>query len=47
MVVWLVRGASKVEPLGRLLVGDLSIPAGLIRPAHSVVLADSDAARQC
>ena len=46
MVVWLVRGSSKVEPLGRLLVGDLSIPAGLIRPAHSVVLADADAARQ-
>jgi 6-phosphogluconolactonase len=46
MVVWLVKGANKVEPLGRLLVGDMSIPAGLIRPAHSVVLADSDAARQ-
>lgn len=46
MVVWLVKGASKAEPLGRLLVGDLSIPAGLIRPAHSVILADSDAARQ-
>lgn len=46
MVVWLVKGANKVEPLGRLLVGDMSIPAGLIRPAHSVVLADADAARQ-
>ena len=46
MVVWLVSGASKAGPLGRLLAGDLSIPAGLIRPAHSVVLADADAARQ-
>ncbi len=47
MVIWLVRGSAKVGPLGRLLHGDLSIPAGLIRPAHSVVLADTDAARQC
>ncbi|MEM7275798.1 MAG: 6-phosphogluconolactonase [Actinomycetota bacterium] len=46
MVVWLVSGASKAEPLGRLLAGDMSIPAGLIMPAHSVVLADEDAARQ-
>ena len=46
MVVWLVSGASKAEPLGRLLSGDMTIPAGLIRPAHSVVLADADAARQ-
>jgi 6-phosphogluconolactonase len=46
MVVWLVSGASKAGPLGRLLAGDMSIPAGLIRPAHSVVLADADAARQ-
>ena len=46
MVVWLVSGANKAEPLGRLLRGDTSIPAGLIRPPHSVILADSDAARQ-
>ncbi len=46
LVVWLVSGASKAEPLGRLLSGDMSIPAGLVRPAHSVVLADADAARQ-
>ena len=46
MVVWLVSGSSKAEPLGRLLAGDMSIPAGLIRPAHSVILADADAARQ-
>jgi 6-phosphogluconolactonase len=46
MVVWLVSGESKAGPLGRLLAGDMSIPAGLIRPAHSVVLADTDSARQ-
>lgn len=46
MVVWLVSGPSKAEPLGRLLAGDMAIPAGLIRPAHSVVLADDAAARQ-
>ncbi len=46
MVVWLVSGSSKAGPLGRLLAGDMTIPAGLIRPAHSVVLADDAAARQ-
>lgn len=46
MAVWLVAGSSKAESLGRLLAGDMGIPAGLIRPAHSVVLADSAAARQ-
>ncbi len=46
MAVWLVSGSDKAETLGRLLAGDMSIPAGLIRPAHSVVLADADAARQ-
>ncbi len=45
-VVWLVRGPDKAEPLGRLLAGDLSIPAGLIRPRHSVIVADPDATRQ-
>jgi 6-phosphogluconolactonase len=45
-VIWLVRGAEKAEPLGRLLAGDLSIPAGVIRPRRSLVLADTDAARQ-
>lgn len=45
-VFWLVRGSAKVPALGRLLAGDLSIPAGLIRPAHSVVVADDAAARQ-
>jgi 6-phosphogluconolactonase len=46
LVLWLVKGASKVGPLGKLLAGDLGIPAGLVRPAASVVLADAEAARQ-
>ncbi len=45
-VIWLVRGLDKAEPLGRLLTGDLSIPAGLIRPRRSLIMADADAARQ-
>lgn len=46
IVIWLARGSSKAEPLGRLLAGDLSIPAGLIRPRQSIIVADTDAARQ-
>ncbi len=46
MAVWLVRGTDKREPLGRLLQGDMTIPAGLLRPAHSVIVADGDAACQ-
>ena len=42
--LWLVRGADKAEVVGRLHDGDMSIPAGLIRPAHSVIVADTDAA---
>jgi 6-phosphogluconolactonase len=45
-VVWLVRGPDKAAPLGRLLAGDLSIPAGLLRPRHSLIVADAEAARQ-
>lgn len=45
-VIWLVRGADKAGPLGRILAGDLSIPAGVIRPRHSVIVADPDATRQ-
>ncbi len=46
MAIWLVRGTNKCEALGRLLAGDMTIPAGLLRPAHSVIIADSDAACQ-
>ena len=45
-VLWLVRGSEKAQPLARLLVGDLSMPAGLVRPQRSVIVADTDAARQ-
>ncbi len=44
MALWLVTGADKAEVLSRLMQGDMTIPAGLIHPAHSVVVADSDAA---
>ena len=44
MVVWLVNGAGKADVLRRLYNSDLSMPAGLIRPAHSVIVADTDAA---
>ena len=44
MVLWLVRGADKADALARLHRSDPSIPAGLIRPAHSVIIADTEAA---
>ena len=46
LAIWLVRGSASAVPLSRLLAGDLSIPAGVIRPRRSIVLADSEAARQ-
>jgi len=46
LTIWLVRGANKRVSLNRVLAGDLSIPAGLIRPRQSVVIADEDAAVQ-
>lgn len=45
MAVWLVSGSEKAPMLERLMRGDRSIPAGLVRPAQSVVLADRSAAR--
>ncbi len=45
MILWLVSGAGKGPMLGRLLDGDMSIPAGLVHPPHSVVVADRSAAR--
>lgn len=45
MILWLVSGSSKGPMLNRLLAGDMSIPAGLIHPPHSVVVADRSAAR--
>ncbi len=45
-VIWLTRGQEKADPLGRLLAGDLSIPAGTLRPRYSLIIADDEAARQ-
>ncbi len=42
-LLWLVTGEDKKEALGQLLAGDESIPAGAVRAAHSLVLADAAA----
>lgn len=44
MVLWLVNGADKADVVRRLVDGDMSIPAGLVHAAHSVVVSDTDAA---
>ncbi|HEX5313882.1 MAG TPA: 6-phosphogluconolactonase [Gammaproteobacteria bacterium] len=43
-VFWLVAGEDKREALAKLLDGDSSIPAGRVRNAHSLVLAEATAA---
>jgi 6-phosphogluconolactonase len=43
-LLWLVTGADKQNALTRLLAGDESIPAGRVRAARSLVLADAAAA---
>ncbi len=43
-VLWVVTGAEKREPLARLRAGDTSIPAGRVRAARMLVLADRAAA---
>jgi 6-phosphogluconolactonase len=43
-LLWLVTGADKQDALTRLLAGDESIPAGRVRAARSLVLADAAAA---
>jgi len=45
-VLWVVTGSEKVEMLGRLRDGDVSIPAGRVRRQQALVLADRDAAGQ-
>jgi 6-phosphogluconolactonase len=45
-ILWLVTGGEKVEMLGRLLKGDVSIPAGRVRQDQAVVFADKAAAQQ-
>jgi 6-phosphogluconolactonase len=44
-ILWLVTGEGKANMLKRLRDGDTSIPAGRIRAAEALVLADADAAR--
>jgi 6-phosphogluconolactonase len=46
-IVWLVTGPDKVEPLQKLLAGDDSIPAGRVRNANMIVVADQAAAGSC
>jgi 6-phosphogluconolactonase/glucosamine-6-phosphate isomerase/deaminase len=43
-VLWLVTGEDKAAVLPLLLAADPSIPAGRVRAAHQVVLADRAAA---
>lgn len=45
-ILWVVTGAEKVEMLGRLCAGDVSIPAGRIFSRSALVLADRAAAGQ-
>jgi 6-phosphogluconolactonase len=43
-ILWLVTGSEKTGMLGRLLVGDPSIPAGRVNQERASVLADQAAA---
>jgi 6-phosphogluconolactonase len=43
-VLWVVTGSEKVEMMNRLLDGDRSIPAGLVRSDQALLLADCAAA---
>ena len=45
-ILWLVTGSEKVEMLGRLRDGDVSIPSGRIRQDLALVLADRAAVGQ-
>lgn len=42
-ILWLVTGAEKAVPLAKLLARDESIPAGRVRAARALVLADEAA----
>ena len=44
LIVWLVVGADKAGALASLASGDTSIPASLLEPANSLILADPAAA---
>jgi len=43
-ILWVVTGAEKTQVLPRLAARDRSIPAGRVRVANSVLLADAEAA---
>lgn len=43
LAVWVVAGANKAGPIAQLMAGDPTIPAGLVRPHESVIVADVDA----
>lgn len=45
-ILWIVSGGGKSQALARLLAGDRSMPAGRVRRAGALVLADCAAARQ-
>jgi 6-phosphogluconolactonase len=45
-VLWLITGGSKRDPLGWLMAGDRSIPAGRVEAEESIVIADEAAAAQ-
>jgi 6-phosphogluconolactonase len=43
-IVWLITGADKREPLGKILAGDGSIPAGRVENDEMTIVADEAAA---
>ena len=46
LLLWLITGEDKREPLRQLLAGDRSIPAGRVTAPRSVIIADAAAAGQ-
>ena len=46
LLLWLITGEDKREPLQQLLAGDHSIPAGRVTAPRSVIIADAAAAGQ-
>jgi 6-phosphogluconolactonase len=46
LVLWVVTGGDKAAMLGRLFAGDVTIPAGRVRPERALVLTDRAAAGQ-
>jgi 6-phosphogluconolactonase/glucosamine-6-phosphate isomerase/deaminase len=43
-IMWLVSGKDKVDALRKLRAADPSVPAGRVRQAQALLLADKDAA---